>query len=60
VTGFADPHVRYGLRFRPIMATEMQEEPQPEPEAAPASAEPKDTPQVVSLDAFRRRPPSKS
>jgi hypothetical protein len=60
VTGFADPHVRYGLRFRPVMATEMQEEPEPESEAAPEAAEPKDTPQVVSLDAFRRRPPPKN
>jgi hypothetical protein len=56
VTGFADPHVRYGLRFRPVPAVDTPEE----PEAEPAKLEkPADAPQVVSLDAFRRRPPSK-
>jgi len=56
VTGFADPHVRYGLRFRPVPAVDTAEE----PEAEPAKMEkPADAPQVVSLDAFRRRPPSK-
>ncbi|HEY7576214.1 MAG TPA: ClpXP protease specificity-enhancing factor SspB [Acetobacteraceae bacterium] len=60
VTGFADPHVRYGLRFRPVVATEMQQEPEQEPDAVPEPTEPKETPQVVSLDSFRRRPPSKS
>jgi hypothetical protein len=50
VTGFADPHVRYGLRFRP--GTEVEDE--PEAAKLEQSAE---TPQVVSLDAFRRRPP---
>jgi hypothetical protein len=60
VTGFADPHVRYGLRFRPVVATEMQQEPEQEPDAVPEPTEQKETPQVVSLDSFRRRPPSKS
>jgi hypothetical protein len=64
ITAFADPYVRYGLRFR----AEAQE-----PEAAPAEApvpappgateatpgEKPQTPQVVSLDAFRRRTPPK-
>ncbi len=58
VTGFADPHVRYGLRFRAAAAPEAGRcagtrgrlEAEPKPDA---------TPQVVSLDAFRRRPPSK-
>jgi hypothetical protein len=64
ITAFADPYVRYGLRFR----TEAQEA-----EAAPAEApvpppaevteaapeEKPQTPQVVSLDAFRRRTPPK-
>jgi hypothetical protein len=52
LTAFADPHVRYGLRFRVIL-----------PAAAPAKVEApvpavveEETPQVVSLDAFRRRP----
>lgn len=57
LTGFADPAVRYGLRFRPV----MEPEPQPVAEAAPAedaaAAPPPEAPaQVVSLDAFRRRP----
>ena len=60
LTGFADPSVRYGLRFQPVM------EPSPPMTAAPDSeapgagkdaAGPPDAPaQVVSLDAFRRRP----
>jgi hypothetical protein len=68
VTGFADPHVRYGLRFRPVPAVEVEEstpedtEPGPEaqPEAQPEASSDAETPQVVSLDAFRRRPPSKT
>jgi uncharacterized protein len=61
VIGFADPHVRYGLRFQPSMPEQVEpeaeaeaptEQPPPEPEA-------QDTPQVVSLDAFRRRTPTK-
>ena len=63
VTGFADPHVRYGLRFRPPAAAEVAAEPQPAPTETPAlppAEAPVEAPQVVSLDAFRRRPPSKS
>jgi hypothetical protein len=56
VTGFADPHVRYGLRFRPAASAGVAETPEPETNAA---ADAEETPQVVSLDAFRRRPPSK-
>lgn len=62
VTGFADPYVRYGLRLQPVPAG-VAEEQTPEPEALPQPTEaekPAPTPQVVSLDAFRRRPPSKS
>ncbi len=58
ITAFADPHIRYGLRFR---AVEPPAEPEPEiaaPEPEPAPA-PTETPQVVSLDAFRRRTPPK-
>lgn len=57
LTGFADPAVRYGLRFQPQMdaaaAAEQDEEP-----AAPAAepAAPEGPAQVVSLDAFRRKP----
>jgi hypothetical protein len=55
VTGFADPFVRYGLQFQPVPVAEAVEEIEPEPGEKPAAE-----PQVVSLDAFRRRPPSKS
>ncbi len=54
LTGFADPSVRFGLRFTPV-----EGEPAPEPAAAPPPpppAEPEGPAQVVSLDAFRRRP----
>jgi hypothetical protein len=55
MTAFHDPHVRFGLRFEPE-ATETAA-PEPEAEAAPEpppAAEPSQ-PQVVSLDAFRRK-----
>ncbi len=61
VTGFADPHVQFGLRFRPEQAPE-EAPPEPESEPEPPAAEPPAAdaaPQVVSLDAFRRRPPAK-
>lgn len=57
ITAFADPHVRFGVRF----GYTPPAEPQPPPaEAATAADEPPaatETPQVVSLDAFRRRTP---
>jgi hypothetical protein len=56
ITGFADPHAQFQLQFEPV-------EPEAPPEAPPApepEAEAEDTtPQVVSLDAFRRRTPPK-
>jgi hypothetical protein len=57
LTGFADPAVRYGLRFQPVMEPSAAPAAEEAP-AAPASAEPPpEAPaQVVSLDAFRRRP----
>jgi len=63
VTAFADPYVQFGLRFKPVLPAE---EPAPAslpalagpPAAAEAEAE-KPEPQVVSLDAFRRRPTPK-
>ena len=68
VTGFADPFVRFGLRFHPDGADSAAlAEPEAEPEEAAAgnageadqaAAEP--APQVVSLDAFRRRSPPKT
>ncbi len=56
VTGFADPHVRYGLRFRVGTVPDVAEEPEPQ---ASEAEKPDAAPQVVSLDQFRRRPPSK-
>jgi hypothetical protein len=57
LTGFADPAVRYGLRFQPQMEDAAAEpEPAEEPAPAPAPAAPEGPAQVVSLDAFRRKP----
>ena len=53
LTAFADPHVRFGLRFESAMPASAQ---QSGAEAAPAAVATAETPQVVSLDAFRRRP----
>jgi len=59
-TAFADPYVRYGLRFNVVTPAAPEPEPIPEPAAEPDSATEADTtPQVVSLDAFRRRTPPK-
>jgi hypothetical protein len=64
ITAFADPFVRHGMRFRvdlPDVTPEIAAEPEPEPPAADVPAdETVDEHQVVSLDAFRRRPPPKS
>ena len=63
ITAFADPYVGYGLRFR-AEAAPRAAEPEPEREAEPTAGEPvekpAETPQVVSLDSFRRRTPPKS
>lgn len=59
LTGFADPSVRYGLRFQPVLEPVADAVPtevaraEPARDAAPAPETPA---QVVSLDAFRRRP----
>jgi len=69
ISAFADPYVRYGLRFQTEPAAAPPAEPEPEPQAWPEpepepqpepqpQAEP-EAPQVVSLDAFRRRTPPK-
>ncbi|MGE0225996.1 MAG: SspB family protein [Acetobacteraceae bacterium] len=74
IVGFADPHIRYGLRFRPVIpetprppvavpapAAEQPDKPdQAEDSEADKADAPSDTPQVVSLDAFRRRTPPKT
>ncbi len=69
LTAFADPAVNFGLGFRPVLpdgaADTTTEAPDAAREATEAAAgttadAPSEAPQVVSLDAFRRRPPSKS
>jgi len=64
VVEFADPHIRYGLRFQSKDAAPVPEaaEPAPAPDAAadaeaPSPAKDVEPAQVVSLDAFRRRSP---
>jgi uncharacterized protein len=58
LTAFADPHVRFGLRFESATPASAQQQQQPAPEggAAAAAAADAEAPQVVSLDSFRRRP----
>jgi hypothetical protein len=65
IVEFADPLIRYGLRFQPD-ETAADETPVAEPEqpatllgSAPSTdeSEPPEQGQVVSLDAFRRRSP---
>ncbi len=72
LVSFADPQIRYALRFDPIepegkvtALMAMRDEPEPdddddsdaEPDPGP---EEMPAPQVVSLDAFRRRTPPKT
>ena len=60
ISGFADPYVRHGMRFRVDMeavAAPVQVPAEPEP---PADTPKSEAPQVVSLDAFRRRPTPKT
>ncbi len=59
VIGFADPNIRYGLRFRAVPPEAAPALPPPQQPDAAEQTTP-DVPQVVSLDAFRRRPPPKS
>ena len=59
VVGFADPAVRFALQFRAVgeEAEDLDEDAAASDEAADESAPPPSSePQVVSLDAFRRRP----
>ena len=76
LSAFADPQVRYGLRFNPVMPEEKlavigtaasDDKPSTGGAIAPVATptkerdgKPPETPQVVSLDAFRRRPPPKN
>ncbi len=58
IVAFADPYIRYGMRFRPDHDPAVGET---EPEETPAAAkQDPEQPQVVSLDAFRRRGPPKA
>ncbi|MBR0651409.1 hypothetical protein GXW78_17195 [Roseomonas terrae] len=61
LTMFHDPHVRFGLRFPALGmdAPVMEDVPEEETSAEgvpPAEAPPSAPAQVVSLDAFRRKP----
>lgn len=55
MTAFADPHIRFGVRFR------YSPPPEPQPEVTAVEETPEasapNPPQIVSLDAFRRRTP---
>ncbi len=58
IVSFADPYIRYGMRFRPDHGPASAEA---APEEAPAAAKQEpEQPQVVSLDAFRHRGPPKA
>jgi hypothetical protein len=69
ITQFADPSVRFGLRFDAPGQAERPGVPALAAAEAPAAADPvaegaedrpaEAAPQVVSLDAFRKRPPGK-
>jgi hypothetical protein len=56
VVEFADPHIRYGLRFQATPAAEPEALPPPE-EPPPPEGKDAEPSQVVSLDSFRRRSP---
>lgn len=58
LVSFADPQIRYALRFEPVEPEPKTTALAPVPEP-PAEDTPAETPQVVSLDAFRRRPTPK-
>jgi hypothetical protein len=61
MTAFHDPHAQFGLRFEPEFEAEAEEEavtditPPSGGEDPPKPEEPAPQPQVVSLDAFRRK-----
>lgn len=62
VSAFVDPEVRFGLQFTPPATAESEQTPAPAPEAEqpvePEPAKPEGPAEVVSLDAFRRKPQS--
>ncbi len=57
LTAFHDPHAQFGLRFEPEMEDAPPDAPAEGETAPPPAADAADAaPQVVSLDAFRRKP----
>ncbi len=65
LVSFADPQIRYALRFERIdpegfVQEEMPEHNEPSERLVVEMKKSEDAPQVVSLDAFRRRSPPKS
>jgi hypothetical protein len=67
LAAFVDPEIRFGLQFRaaavppeaPASTALVPQATEPEPQSEPAAGK-SEAPQVVSLDAFRRRPPKES
>ncbi len=60
IIGFADPYARFGLRMQPqAFEEDAPEAAAVEPVPQDDVAETPEAPQVVSLDAFRRRTPPK-
>jgi hypothetical protein len=61
VVEFADPHIRYGLRFQaaenPAATADAEVEVTAPQEPEPSAEKDAEPGQVVSLDAFRRRSP---
>ncbi len=55
MTAFQDPHAQFGLRFEPELEDAAEPAPEPPAPPAPEPAPPQPAPQVVSLDAFRRK-----
>jgi len=54
ISAFVDPSIQYGLRFT-VHMPEKAPAPPPASNAEPDAPKPDATPQVVSLDAFRKR-----
>jgi hypothetical protein len=61
LVSFADPQIRYALRFDPVEPETKVTALAPVPDRSEAEPKPDEmpAPQVVSLDAFRRRTPPK-
>lgn len=57
ITAFADPHVHFGVRFGYTVPAATEPTPIEEQAVTEESAAPAEAPQVVNLDAFRRRTP---